>query len=662
MSMWLKSAMIKAADSVVQHAGQAVAEGAKILQDRIAARNFRNVKQTVKELEEAAIYYRGPERILLLRRWLVELTEIEKLCDALAEDKVKTLEHHLAVDEAKESLRKPSMVLYYDTDVGGEALNFRDVFLKSQALEGITLSMILEVPNEEEVSLLLEIFRLCLTGGKDVHNAIVSSIQDLATVFSNYQEEVLAKQEELLQFAQSAITGLKINSDLARIDAESSSLRRKLMEMPTSQMPLNEGDKAAEETIIALKVALVHIRICSRLEELLLKKKDLNIGDSPKIHAQKVDKLKVLLESLANSSAKAEKHISDSRLQKEEALKVRVTKTSEASKKEKEMAAEILKLQRKKDDLEAELNKVNTSLAAAQARLLNSREERDQFEEANNLIIEHLKTREDELSKSITSCRVEADVLKMWINFLEDTWVLQRSNAEIIEKHVNDELERHGDYFVNLTIQLLTAFKKDLEPWITRIGTYVDNLKILSQSRSGMSSRADNEEAKEFSPRRSLEEEYLAYETKIITTFSVVDTMKRQFYAQQGKISRHEQSVKELFDAIEKLRTQFDSIERPHLDIESRPGAEAQVATNVKQQDSTSAPAQGTEVSKTEKDEQPKSPAIIAGQVLEHESELSKLESEFGKLGQHHSTEEIGDWEFDELERELAYATSATRS
>ncbi|KAK9162515.1 hypothetical protein Syun_003417 [Stephania yunnanensis] len=50
-------------------------------------------------------------------------------------------------------------------------MNFFDVFLYSQALEGITL--------------------LCLTGGKEVHNAIASSIQDLAKAFSTYQDEIL---------------------------------------------------------------------------------------------------------------------------------------------------------------------------------------------------------------------------------------------------------------------------------------------------------------------------------------------------------------------------------------------------------------------------------------------------------------------------------------
>ena len=39
------------------------------------------------------------------------------------------------------------------------------------------------------------------------------------------------------------------------------------------------------------------------------------------------------------------------------------------------------------------LGQVNISLAAAQARLHNAMEERDQFYEANNQIVSHLKTK-----------------------------------------------------------------------------------------------------------------------------------------------------------------------------------------------------------------------------------------------------------------------------
>lgn len=680
---WLRSAVNKAveagnknnltrtvrnyADSVVQHAGQAVAEGAKRFQDRLGSRSFRSVKKSIQRLEEAAVSCRGAERGEILKRWVILLKEVERLKLSQSEDKESTPEQNSGASEDVNDIRKKiSTVLYYDSDVGGEPMNFRDVFLQSQALEGITLSMILEAPNDEEVSLLSEMFRLCLTGGKEVHNAIVSSIQDLAKAFSSYNDEVLVKREELLQFAQGAITGLKINADLGRIDEEASSLKKKLDgRTPPLKSPSTEGhDKASEETkletVEALKEAHAQIRACSRLEGLLLKKKVLNNGDSSEIHAQKVDKLKVLSESLASSSAKAENRISDNRLQKEEALKVRVSKASEVGEREKEIEAEVAELERQRDDLEAQLKKVNISLAAANARLRNTREERDQFEEANTKIVAHLETKEDELSNSIASCKVEADVLHTWINFLEDTWVLRCSYVEIKEKQVNDELEKHEDYFVNFAIDLLSAYKKELGPSISRLGKFVENLKNLSK-KSGMASSAENVDSKVLNPLRSLEEEYLDHETKIITTFSVVDNMKEQFYSERAKTFRKDDPrVKELFDDIEKLRAQFEAVERPILQIET-PIPQAETPSDDKLQSAPSHPsAEGAVAQKAETVQHPESGAVKVEKVLNPEDELAKLESEFGNVGHDYSTDEVGEWEFDELERELRSGDSST--
>lgn len=654
------------ADSVVQHAGQAVAEGAKRFQDRMGARSFKSVKKSIQRLEEAAVSCRGAERLEILRRWVILLREVErlKLSPGSVEEKDNAVEQPTASEDANDIRRRISLVLYYDSDVGGEPMTFREVFLQSQAMEGITLSMILEGPNDEEVALLMEMFRLCLTGGKEVHNAIVSSIQDLEKAFSSYEDEVLVKREELLQFAQGAITGLKINADVIRIDEEVSSLRKKLDTTTTPLKPSTEGhDKASEETkletIEALKEALAQVRACSRLEGLLLKKRLLNNGDSPEIHAQKVDKLKVLSESLASSSSKAENRISDHRLQKEEALKVRVARASEVSEREKEITAEITELEKERDDLEAQLKKVNISLAAANARLRNTREEREQFEEANNKIVSHCEAKEDELSKSIASCRAEADIIKTWVNFLEDTWVLQRSYTDMKEKQVNDELEKHEDYFLNLAIDHLSAYKKELGPSIIRIGKFVENLKNLSEG-SRMASTAESEDSKVLNPINNLEEEYLDHETKIITTFSVVDNIKEQFYGPRAEISRKDDPrVKELFDDIEKLREQFEAIERPNLQLEN-PTPKSETSSSEKPQSGPSTlPTESTGAQRADTDKHPGSGKVKAEQMLDTEAELAKLESEFGKVGQDYSAEEIGDWEFDELERELRSGDSS---
>ncbi|CAI0473310.1 unnamed protein product, partial [Linum tenue] len=45
---------------------------------------------------------------------------------------------------------------------------------------------------------------------------------------------------------------------------------------------------------------------------------------------------------------------------------------------------------------------------------------------------------------------------------------------------------------------------------------------LFEQCRSEVAASADNQDSQVISPRRHLEEEYMDYEAKIVTTFSVV--------------------------------------------------------------------------------------------------------------------------------------------
>ncbi|KAG2402639.1 uncharacterized protein HKW66_Vig0238360 [Vigna angularis] len=444
-------------DSVVLHASNAVAGGARIIQDRIVTRNMQSFRHTVKRLEEVSISCRGIERVQLLRRWLVALKEVERLTANSIDTDEKDTDNQFLHDEFKDSpTQQPTLVcetltvsivsvyylpfvynygqIYYvDPDDVHELKNFRDVFLSSLALEGITLSM--------------------------------------------------TKREELLQYVQTAISGLKaVDKDMVQV-----------------------------------------VQMCSKLEELLLKKKYFSSGDSPQLHAEKVDKLKVLSESLANSTKKAENRITENRSQKEEALHFRAAKSDEVSLVEKELSLEIEELERQKDELEEKLKKVNNLLTFARIRFHNAKEEREQFDEASNEILLLLKSKEEEMLRAITSYTVEANVVDKWIKFLESTWVFQTS---------------------------LTKRKDE-------------------QVKLAMSSMANIEGLKLAKPRKRLEEEYLDIESKFLAILNVVDTMNKQFHIQKEGIFRKDSDkVKQLFDDIEKIKEEFESIERPKLELE----------------------------------------------------------------------------------------------
>ncbi|XP_076949024.1 uncharacterized protein LOC143621469 [Bidens hawaiensis] len=375
------------------------------------------------------------------------------------------------------------------------------------------LNQILGAPNEEEIVLLHELFGLCLTGGEEVHDAIVNRILDLSKAFSVYDDEVLAKRKELLQLAQDAITGLKVNADILRIDSEVSEIQQNLKRIEHPELPIESDehslDATSNATLEVIKESVSPIRLCCKLESLLLKKRLLNNGDTPEAHAQKVDKLKVLSESLLSSASKTERRISDHRQQKEDAIHFRVAKTSEVGQMEKDLAAEISVLEKQRDELEDNLKKVKSSLAVLNDQLQDAREEREQFDDANNQLLVHFKSKEDELSKAIISYKAEADTCSAFVEFLEASWDFQSSFMEQKEKKVNDELETHEEYFVNMTRGLLLTYKDALEPAIINFRKHMKNLKRYEKAID-----PDEEFLQDIERRRALEQAYLSAENK----------------------------------------------------------------------------------------------------------------------------------------------------
>ncbi|MCD7453838.1 hypothetical protein HAX54_022298 [Datura stramonium] len=143
--------------------------------------------------------------------------------------------------------------------------------------------------------------------------------------------------------------------------------------------------------------------------------------------------------------------------------------------------------------------------------------------------------------------------------------------------------------------------------------------------------------------RRKLEEDQNE-EEEIVTTFSVVDNMREQFYNQQEKICR------------------IQSVERPTLrNGKLRSGKEGDASSHEMVDDNISHPSeQVIETAVAGEKKKNEQPSAKTEEVLDPEAELAKLESEFGKINRNYSAEEIGDWEFDELEKELKSGDSAT--
>ncbi|CAM6102324.1 unnamed protein product [Calypogeia fissa] len=592
---WFKSALTKAAEaggknlaptltktvktyagSMYLQAGQAVAGGAKIVQDRLSGRNLNNFKHAVRRLDEVALHARGEERKQALARWLGALKDIDKegnqplkRADSVQSDGLAS--PRSSEEEPGSSPRRASMVLFFDSDTGGEPLNFRDVFLRSHAVENIVTSLILEAPTEEEVSMLLEIFGLGLTGGQELHHAIVSSIQDLSKAASSYGTEVLISKEELLQMARDAISGLKLNPEVERLDAEMALLQQQIsekeekLELKDESFNKEQPPTTGQESSTTADVLQLQVRLRQCLQK---KSTALQAGDSPEERTLKVEKLKELTGRHSSSAEEIQTQLLENQQQKQEAIHFRNTKAQEVTEVEKVVAAEVHELDKRRQDLEAELAEVKAALAAATARHIHTQEEKEQFDEASSNMVAHLSVKEEELSHSITASKAEESVVKTWVNFLEDTWVLQAASVEQTVKDTEIAWEKAKQHFFQISSINLAFRQEEAGLLLKRLKFCAEELETSKQKKEG----STDETSDDINKSRTTQKNYVDTETQVNNLFKGIAQLEQEARVYQStqaeQRSAEESKLLQSFEALATLRKDYDAIQRPEFAVE----------------------------------------------------------------------------------------------
>eukprot|EP00245_Coleochaete_scutata_P003826 TRINITY_DN1577_c0_g1_i1.p1 TRINITY_DN1577_c0_g1~~TRINITY_DN1577_c0_g1_i1.p1 ORF type:complete len:757 (-),score=221.17 TRINITY_DN1577_c0_g1_i1:983-3253(-) len=588
---WLRSALNKASEiggkslppailrtgrsfagSVYQTTGHAIAGGAKIVQDRLSGRRYNDFKHAVRKLDEVALNARGEERYQALARWLGALKDINREAErAASSERRASGTDYAEVDEEGSSPQpsRASLVLFYDSDISNESLTFRDVFLRSHALENIVTSLIYEAPEEEEVSMVLEMFGLCLAGGPELHQAIMSGIQDLSKANSSYTEEVMMKRQVLLQMSRDCISGLKLSSEAERLETDILQFQQ--------QIAVKKASPKAEETLSLgqrAKTAEELFWLGKSLHDCLVRKAAaLKAGDTQETHAEKVERMKDLTTKLSGEIQAMKKKISDNKQQKQDSIKYRTTKAQEVAEAEKVISQEVQALEKRREQLEAELKEVKAQIKVSTAKHIHIQEEKEQFDEASSNIIAHLAIQDNDLTHKVAAHTVEVSTIATWQSFLEDTWLLQSNCMEEREKAMKSSLDVSEKELLSLTQAHVTSRQEELEELLGRLKAALEEIEKLKSKTASGDSGAANVSSENTVALRKAEENYLEVEAKIKSLLLAATKAKDELeiVLRETADTGSAKSIQESFDAIFSLQKQFEEVERPKLLLEEPP-------------------------------------------------------------------------------------------
>lgn len=440
---------------MVQRAGDVMA-GAKQVMERAGTGKggLNNLKHAIRRLDEVSRTARGTERTEALKRWLGALRELGKggkgtanaaggsTGESAAQEDGTTPDPAPAQSEADsgelnegvkntdgtEPLANASpssnvaAVLFYD-ESGEEPFTFRDVFLRSSALENVIVSLVREAPTEADLALVSELMGLCMMGSAESHSAFLKAVVRLSEVHASYSEVKLS-QEELAQMVATAVTGLKYDSEAERLETLSAKLKAHL-----EAIDLSAGSSVPEAFSLALKFA-----DASRQREAILTK----LGDDEVRRTTKIETTMSISKDLLGKLPDFETRVKECQQQLQDSGKFRTSKSEEVLSAEKIISDELQVLHKRRIKLEEELEQVNGAIAAATRRHIEIQEEKEQFDLLSSNLANRLTAEEEGLHLLMRQHTDDAKVLDEWKGFLEETWKLQQAGRVEEEREAKE--------------------------------------------------------------------------------------------------------------------------------------------------------------------------------------------------------------------------------
>ncbi|CAI5493344.1 unnamed protein product [Closterium sp. Naga37s-1] len=612
-------------------------------------------------------------------------------------------------DEAAPSLSKSastgraSMVLFYDPDAGNEALNFRDVFLRSSALELIVASMVVAPGDEDEMALLRGLFDLCLNLSTTQCNDLLAALQSLGSSLSAYSELKLPS-DDLATMVAEAITGLKVNPEIERVDLESCRLEQLIAEAASvaASVPAahqrsasfvaafdlddlatdatsasavtsdaadatsgavstgsrggdddggggggaDGGDtassgQASTETAAAgsaasssgpaapaeadgaaaapaataeptdiqsepaanaaasppphtissppphTRNAVTHVnevvtarsRDALRLGLRLLaleKKKEalLQLGDTPGDRALKVERVSCLAAELSESMEGLRRKAEECRQQRQEALAYRSSKAQESREAEKVLLAEAQQVQKRKEELEEELRRVQAALDGVNRRLVKLEEEKELFSQASTGIEAHLSSEEESLTHSLSEHEEDAKALAGWKEFLQQSWQLQQASMEGKERQMREEMSDRKSRFWEMAQGHVRLCQSELEAFGQSAKSIVERLDGIRAKREQAEKEGKDGAVSDSKHRRlQWEERYMAAEIQVKRCIGEAEIAMREIRAWLDTLPPSEDAPKQaqmrtLLAELESLVASVRASARPSLSLD----------------------------------------------------------------------------------------------